>query len=159
MKIQIKSRCADYTQESDVWNGWPVSEDSKSGVGIELIVLKERILYTGLFLPHLIFCLLHSCKQFCSILNLLRYNCVKRKITLELEFAHSLAKSKGSEYFPVYCIFFEKKSWFWLSICKALQCSHSFSFSFLFSPKDVYVGYLPLAHVLELGAGKKWLRF
>ena len=24
-----------------------------------------------------------------------------------------------------------------------------------FSPKDVYVGYLPLAHVLELGAGKK----
>lgn len=95
MKIQINSRCSDYTQESDVWNGWPVSEDSKSGVGIELIVLKERILYTGLFLPHLIFCLLHSCKQFCSILNLLGYNCVKRKITLELEFAHSLAeKSK-----------------------------------------------------------------
>lgn len=115
MKIQINSRCADYTQESDVWNGWPVSEDSKSGVGIELIVLTERILYTGLFLPHLIFCLLHSCKQFCSILNLLRYNCVKRKITLELEFAHSLAekskwgKNQTGVNISLYTVFLWKK--------------------------------------------------
>lgn len=130
MKIQINSRCADYTQESDVWNGWPVSEDSKSGVGIELIVLKERILYTGLFLPHLIFCLLHSCKQFCSILNLLRYNCVKRKITLELEFAHSLAKSKGSEYFPVYCIFMKKKVGFDLVFARHYNALIPFRFLF-----------------------------
>ena len=29
------------------------------------------------------------------------------------------------------------------------------SFFFFFSEKDVYVGYLPLAHVLELVAGEK----
>lgn len=114
-----------------------MSEDSKSGVGIELIVLKERILYTGLFLPHLIFCLLHSCKQFCSILNLLRYNCVKRKITLELEFAHSLAekskwgKNQTGVNISLYTVFlWEKKVGFDLVFARHYNALIPFRFLF-----------------------------
>lgn len=36
--IQINYRCSDYTQKSDVRDGWPVPEDYESGVGVELIV-------------------------------------------------------------------------------------------------------------------------